>query len=102
MESCDSSPQEKLPQGLILADVSRRLQEELVVDAAHARRSVDRLVEDLERNDLAQRMTRARVCAWPQRRPLFTHSNAVYCQELRALLPTRHRRRLRTPSQYVR
>ena len=44
-----------LKQGLNLDDVSSRLQAEFDVDRAHADRSVDQLVAELVRNNLAQR-----------------------------------------------
>jgi hypothetical protein len=44
-----------LKQGLTLEDVTRRLQDEFNVDAEQARRSVDRLVNELIGNGLAQR-----------------------------------------------
>jgi hypothetical protein len=45
-----------LKQGLSLDEVSNRLQAEFDVDREHADRSVNRLVEELIRNNLAQRV----------------------------------------------
>ena len=45
-----------LKQGLSLDDVSSRLQAEFDVDRAHADRSVNQLVDELVRNNLAQRV----------------------------------------------
>jgi hypothetical protein len=45
-----------LKQGLSLSEVSLRLQEEFHVDGERATGSVNRLVDDLVRNDLAERV----------------------------------------------
>ena len=44
-----------LKHGLSIEDVSHRLQEEFQVDREHAERSVEQLVEELVRNQLARR-----------------------------------------------